>query len=82
MTTNYIVKFKVLEDDKKFGAWYTLLPCKNKKEAELLKNQTTRDAEKYNCLIKCVIQTETKTQYDKDGYQKGLSAGDKRVIDG
>ena len=82
MTTNYIVKFKVLEDDKKFSAWYTLLPCKNKKEAELLKQKTIKNAERYKSLIKCVIQKEPKTQYDKDGYQKGLSAGDKRVIDG
>ena len=79
---NYIVKFKLIEYVKPLGAWQILSPCKNKKEAELLKNQTIRDAEKCNCLIKCVIQTETKTKYDKDGYQKGLSAGDKRVIDG
>jgi len=62
---NYIVKFKLIEDAKPLGAWHILSPCKNKKEAELLKNQTIRDAEKYNCLIKCVIQTETKTQSDK-----------------
>ena len=53
MTTNYIVKFKVLENNKTVGAWYILSPCKNKKDAELLKQKTIK-----NCGIGLTVTRE------------------------
>jgi hypothetical protein len=84
MTTKnaiYTVKFKEVENKKPIGSWYIQDSVKTLKQAESIKNKTIKNAQKYKANIKCVIKKEI-PRYTKDGYQKGLSAGDKRIIDG